>query len=298
VSDSLLFALSSRAEENKSFEVTLESERIVSVMVSPVYVESQVEQSRKADGWVIVFQDVTHLREVEIERARFMQAAAHDMRNPLGATRNAIMLLESVLDSKDPTTRELIQIALNGANRLQELIDDLLHLEHIQSGYGFSRSEMDIAELVREMTPEIQLMMEGKKLTFTANIEDSISPFQADRRWLSRALMNYISNAAKYTPEGGKVELRIFVKAPALYIEVTDNGPGISAEAQSRLFERFYRAEATKDIPGTGLGLAIVKSVAEAHGGSTYVRSREGQGSTFGITLPLAQTAVVKNPPI
>jgi PAS domain S-box-containing protein len=298
VNDSLLLALSSRAEENKSFEVTLENERIVSVMVSPIYVESQVEQSRMADGWVIVLQDVTHLREAEIERARFMQAAAHDMRNPLGATRNSIMLLESVLDTKDPTTRELIQIALNGANRLQELIDDLLHLEHIQSGYGFNRMETDIAELIREITPEIQLMMEGKKLEFTANLEDSIPPLLADRRWLNRALMNYLSNAAKYTPEGGKVELRIFVKAPALYVEVTDNGPGISAEAQSRLFERFYRAEATKNLPGTGLGLAIVKSVAEAHGGSTYVRSREGQGSTFGITLPLAQTAVAKNPPI
>jgi PAS domain S-box-containing protein len=298
VSDSLLFALSSRAEENKSFEVTLENERIVSVMVSPVYVESQVEQSRRADGWVIVLQDVTHLREAEIERARFMQAAAHDMRNPLGATRNSIMLLESVLDTKDPTTRELIQIALNGANRLQELIDDLLHLEHIQSGYGFNRTETDIAELIREMTPEIQLMMEGKKLEFTVNLEASMPLLLADRRWLNRALMNYLSNAAKYTPEGGKVELRIFLKSPALHVEVTDNGPGISAEAQSRLFERFYRAEATKNLPGTGLGLAIVKSVAEAHGGSTYVRSREGQGSTFGITLPLAQTAVAKNSPI
>jgi two-component system phosphate regulon sensor histidine kinase PhoR len=298
VRDSLLFALSSRAEENKSFEVTLESERIVSVMVSPVYVESQVEQSRKADGWVIVLQDVTHLREAEIERARFMQAAAHDMRNPLGATRNSIMLLESVVDTKDPTTRELIEIALNGANRLQELIDDLLHLEHIQSGYGFHRAEIDVAELIREMTPEVQLLMEEKKLNFSVNLEASMPVLLADRRWLSRALLNYLSNAAKYTPEGGKVELRIFVKEPALYVEVTDNGAGISAEAQSRLFERFYRAEATKNIPGTGLGLAIVKSVAEAHGGSTYVRSREGQGSTFGITLPLAQTAVAKNPPI
>jgi two-component system phosphate regulon sensor histidine kinase PhoR len=296
VRDSLLFALSSRAEENKSFEVTLENERIVSVMVSPVYVESQVEQSGQADGWVIVLQDVTHLRQAEIERARYMQAAAHDMRNPLGATRNSIMLLESVLDTKDPTTKELIQIALNGANRLQELIDDLLHLEHIQSGYGFNRSELDLSELIREITPEVQLMMEEKKLNFTVNMDAAIPLFQADRRWLSRALLNYLNNAAKYTPEGGKVDLRVFVKFPALYVEVTDNGPGISAEAQSRLFERFYRAEATKNLPGTGLGLAIVKSVAEAHGGSTYMRSREGQGSTFGITLPLAQTAVAKNP--
>jgi two-component system phosphate regulon sensor histidine kinase PhoR len=296
VRDSLLFALSSRAEEHKSFEVTLENERIVSVMVSPVYVESQVEQSREADGWVIVLQDVTHLREAEIERARFMQAAAHDMRNPLGATRNSIMLLDSVLKTDDPTTRELIQIAISGANRLQDLIDDLLHLEHIQSGYGFNRTEVDIAELIREINPEVKLMMEDKSLNYTINLEADIPRLHADRRWISRALLNYLSNAAKYTPEGGSVELRIFVKDQALHIEVTDSGPGISAEAQSRLFERFYRAEATKNLPGTGLGLAIVKSVAEAHGGSTYVRSREGQGSTFGMTLPLAQPAAAKNP--
>jgi two-component system, NtrC family, sensor histidine kinase KinB len=295
VRNSLLFALSSRAEENKSFEVTLDSERVVAVMVSPVYVESQVEQSRVADGWVIVLQDVTHLREAEIERARFMQAAAHDMRNPLSATRNAIMLLSSILENGDATTRELIEIALKSANRLQDLIDDLLHLEHIQSGYGFSLAEMDIAELIRELNLETKLIMENKALKYSYKVEDDVPPLRADRRWVSRALLNYLSNAAKYTPNGGSVELHVFVKDMVVHIEVMDNGPGISAEAQSRLFERFFRAEATKDIPGTGLGLAIVKSVAEAHEGTTYVRSREGQGSTFGMTFPLPQPAA-KNP--
>jgi PAS domain S-box-containing protein len=297
VRNSLLFALSSRAEENKSFEVTLENERVVAVMVSPVYVESQVEQSREADGWVIVLQDVTHLREAELERARFMQAAAHDMRNPLSATRNAITLLSSVLEDADATTRELIEIALRSANRLHDLIDDLLHLEHIQSGYGFTRAEMDIVELIRELNLEVKLMMESKSLKYVFNVKGEIPILQADRRWVSRALLNYLSNATKYTPSGGSVELSVFIKESLLHIEVTDSGPGISAEEQSRLFERFYRAEATKDIPGTGLGLAIVKSVAEAHEGTTYVRSREGQGSTFGMTLPLAQLAA-KNPSI
>jgi PAS domain S-box-containing protein len=297
IRDSLLFALSSR--DNKSFEVTLESERILSVMVSPVYVESQVDQNGKADGWVIVLQDVTHLREAEVERVKFIQAAAHDMRNPLSATRNSLLLLDSLLDNQNPTITELIRIAVNGATRLQDLIDDLLHLEQIQSGYGFKKVDVDLNELIREVS-EVKLLMETKTLTYKVKVEGTLPPVTADSRWITRALINYLSNAAKYTQEGGSVELHLFVKEPLLHIEVTDNGPGIAPDAQSRLFERFYRVDATKNIPGTGLGLAIVKSVAEAHGGSTYVRSREGEGSTFGLTLSLenGQTAPAKNPPI
>lgn len=129
--------------------------------------------------------------------------------------------------------------------------------------------------------------MEQKGLTYEWEIQSDIPSMQVDRNWIQRALMNYLNNAAKYTQQGGHVTVRAFKDETSLRIEVIDNGPGIPPDAQPRLFERFYRAPQTENIRGTGLGLAIVKSVAEAHGGVVYVHSKEGQGSTFGMTLPL-----------
>jgi PAS domain S-box-containing protein len=287
VRDSLLYALSSRTEETqRSFQVTLNNGRVLSLVVSPIYVDSQVEQGKETDGWVIVLQDVTHLREAEIARAQFIQAAAHDMRNPLSVAMSSLGLLRDILGSNQDT-KEIIDIAFSGVNRLQDLIDDLLHLEHIESGYGFSMSENDIVTLITQLSIESRPMMEHKQITYTLEIDPAIPAMQIDRSWFSRALMNYLNNAAKYTQPGGKVTLKAFISGASLHIEVVDNGPGIPQEAQSRLFERFYRVPQTEYIRGTGLGLAIVKSVAEAHGGTVYVQSKQGQGSTFGMTLPL-----------
>jgi PAS domain S-box-containing protein len=287
--DSLLFALSSRAEENnKSFQVTLENGRVLSALVAPIFVERQFEQHAEQDGWVIVLQDVTHLRQAEIARAQFIQAAAHDMRNPLSVTFSSLNMLKNMLKSRTDT-EEIIGIALNSVDRLQALIDDLLHLEHIESGYGFNREEVDLRELLYEVGGEIEPLMQNKSLTYTLEVRSDLPRMQLDRRWVKRALHNYLENATKYVPAGGQVTLRVFVNPPMLHIEVVDNGPGIPAQAQARLFERFYRVHPSDSVHGTGLGLAIVKSVAEAHGGKVYVHSKEGQGSTFGITFPLPE---------
>lgn len=288
VRDLLLRALSIRSQgENESFEVKLDNQKSLLVTVSPVYVERQVDQDTTYDGWVIVLQDVTHLRQSEIARAQFIQAAAHDMRNPLGLTLNSLHLLETLLSDPNPMVKEVITLATRGAERLKALIDDLLNLEQIESGYGIQESDVNIAELVGEVSAEIRPIAEAKHINYHAEIEPDIPIMILDRRLLNRALFNYLDNAIKYTHDGGQVTLRAFVQDSVLHLEVSDNGPGIPIEAQGRLFERFYRAPETEDIPGTGLGLAIVKSVATKNGGSVYVRSGQGLGSTFGMKLPV-----------
>lgn len=285
IRNSLLFALSSRSgDSNRVFQVTLEGGCVLSVLVSPVYVESQVEAGTDTDGWVIVLQDVTHLHQAEVARTEFIQAAAHDMRNPLGVALNSLEMLEGLL-GEDETAREIIKIAMLGVGRIQDLIDDLLNLERIESGHGFNLTEIHIGELVNEVSAEIRPSLDEQNLTYSVEVEPDLPITPVDHKWVVRALLNYLTNACKYTRPGGHVHLRVFAKSPMIHIEVSDNGPGIPAELQARLFERFYRANAESHIPGTGLGLAIVKSVAEAHGGSVYVQSRPGQGSTFGMTL-------------
>lgn len=284
---SLLVALSTRAEDcNRLFKTALDDGRVLSVLVSPVYVVCQVDQISETDGWVIVLQDVTHLHQAEVARTQFIQAAAHDMRNPLGVALNSLDMLQTMIDGND-TARELVDIASLGISRTQELIDDLLNLERIENGYGFDLTEVYIGDLIDEVSIEIRPMLDDRNLGYAVEVGPGLSTVRVDRKWLVRAMLNYLENACKYTPRGGHIRLCVYAKAGLLHIEVADDGPGIPTEVQSRLFERFYRATGDTAVPGTGLGLAIVKSVAEQHGGNVYVQSHLGSGSTFGMTLLL-----------
>ena len=286
IRDSLLFALSSRGESNRSFVVSLENGRTLSVVVSAITVDSQIDQNRETEGWVIVLQDVTHLHEAEMARTRFIQAAAHDMRNPLGVAQNSLDMLEQRLSHQtDESVGEIVGIAASSIDRLQGLIDDLFNLDHIQGGYGFTLEDVDIGELIYEVSAAIKPVIEKRGITYSVDLERGIEPLRIDRQWVSRAISNYLDNAVKYTPTGTRITLRVFTSGALLHVEVGDDGPGVAVESQSRLFERFYRANEDEATPGTGLGLAIVKSVAEAHGGGVYVKSSPGEGSVFGMTL-------------
>jgi PAS domain S-box-containing protein len=284
--DSLQFTLSSRGESSRSFVATLENGRALSVVVSEITVESQINQHRETEGWVIVLQDVTHLHEAEMARTRFIQAAAHDMRNPLGVAQNSLEMLERRLGNQtDNAVGEIVEIAASSIVRLQGLIDDLFNLDHIQSGYGFTLEDVDMGELIYEVSAALKPKIEQRAIRYRTDLETGIEPLRIDRQWVSRAISNYLDNAIKYTAHGSEITLRVFGNDALLHIEVCDNGPGVRPEAQPRLFERFYRANEDSTTPGTGLGLAIVKTVAEAHGGGVYVKSNPGQGSIFGLTL-------------
>lgn len=284
--DSLQFALSSRGESDRTFLVTLESGRALSVVVSEIAVESQVDQLPETEGWVIVLQDVTHLREAETARTRFIQAAAHDMRNPLGVAQNSLdMLKRRLMNSGDETISEIMSIATSSIDRLQGLIEDLFNLEHIQGGYGFNLEDVDMGELAYEVSSAAKPGLEKRGMSYRTELEAGIAPIRIDRQWVTRAIANYLDNAIKYSPPGSQIALHVFTSGALVHIEVRDNGPGVRIEQQPRLFERFYRANEDETTPGTGLGLAIVKSVAEAHGGGVYIKSSPGSGSIFGMTL-------------
>ncbi|MDX2163468.1 MAG: ATP-binding protein [bacterium] len=287
VLEALLFALAGHGDEAKrTFQVSLPNERVLSVIVSPVYVDRQLESNAMMDGWVVVLQDVTHLHQAEIARTQFIQAAAHDMRNPLGVALNSLEQLHRAYGDDDYAV-EMIRIANTGITRIDSLLKDLLNLEQIQSGYGFKLTEVDIRDVVEQTAGDIWHILQDHRLKFRVELEPDIPLLTMDQRWVSRAITNYLDNAIKYTPPSGLVVLRAYTNESMLHIEVADDGPGIPADAQARIFERFYRLDGTSHIPGTGLGLAIVKSVAEAHGGTVYLLSEPGQGSTFGLTLQL-----------
>jgi two-component system phosphate regulon sensor histidine kinase PhoR len=237
---------------------------------------------------VVVFQDITHIKEAERARIQFIQTAAHDLRNPLGVTLSALTMLRKGWKEPTPTETEVFGIAIRGVNRMQDLIDDLLHLEKLESGIDFAIGPVDVYELVSYSAADVGPLLHRRNQNLKVEIRPGIPNIPGNSTWLARALANLLSNAHKYGVDEGTIILRAYCKAGQVAIEVCDDGPGIPIESQGRLFERFYRVPQTQDkTHGTGLGLAIVKSIIEKHHGTIEVNSAPGMGTTFRLRLPI-----------
>ena len=269
-----------------AFEATLADGRIVALTIVPVFA------GELPNGWVIIARVVTYLHRTEQVKVDFVHAAAHDMRNPLGAAQGALMMLDSDLGDISEIHREIIAIGLQSIGRMQEMIDDLLNLESLENGPELQLRPVSLSEVVNQSVTEVASSLQQRGQTVQVDVPDQLPVVHGDQQWPYRALTNLLSNASKYTHSGDEVIVRAHVQAEDLYLEVVDHGPGIPPERQHHVFERFYRAPETKhEVKGTGLGLSIVKSVVEQHGGRVFVQSEVGCGSVFGMVLPLAVQA-------
>lgn len=274
--------------QTRMIEARLANERYLFGFVSPVYSPQHAQpEENPRDAWVAVFQDVTHLKAAELARILFIQMAAHELRTPIAVTLSALNLLRSSIKEPTPRDLEIYDIALRGINRMQDLVDDLLDLERLESGVDFRHEPVNVPDLVERCAIDIGPVLERKNQTLRLEVDTSAPGVPGDERWLYRALINLLSNAHKYTPNGTPVTVRVAVEGDELLIQVEDAGPGVPLDALPHLFKRFYRAHANDpSVQGTGLGLSIVKSVAERHFGRTYVQT-DARGSIFGIALPL-----------
>ncbi|HSD85317.1 MAG TPA: HAMP domain-containing sensor histidine kinase, partial [Anaerolineae bacterium] len=166
-------------------------------------------------------------------------------------------------------------------------IKDLLDLERIERRVGLRLSRCDLAEITQMVVTELTLPVQQRQQQLVYDHSGGLASVLGDPQRLYQVVSNLISNAIKYTQPGGMVTVMLRTGDNQVQLEVRDTGPGISPEAQARIFERFYRAPAVAtDERGTGLGLAIVKSIVEQHGGRVWVTSAVGQGSTFSVSLP------------
>lgn len=280
-------AIEEKASQPVVFELEFPGERYFSASLAPL---SDDQQTRT--GWVIVLQDVTHFKKVEHWRSEAIQTAAHDLRNPLNLMYGSTNLLRDTLLTPTPEQEECLNMLRSGMERMGTLIEQLLNLETIESGQAISPAKLALRPLIEKMVDEFRYEAEKKNVALTFEGAAASAKVMGDESWLGRAIINLVSNALKYTPSGGRVTVRYREADHTSICEVTDTGPGIPVAAQARLFERFYRVRtaATRNTPGTGLGLAIVKSIVEKHAGRVWVSSEEGQGSTFGFSIPLLST--------
>ncbi|MGH2523266.1 MAG: sensor histidine kinase [Anaerolineales bacterium] len=266
------------------FEWTLGLDNHFAVSLAPIF-----NNRHKLDGWVIVLQDVTHLKKIEHWRSEAVQTAAHDLRNPLNLMYGAVNLLRDTLPDLTPEQQSCLDMLTTGMERMGALIEQLLNLEQVDAGMDITLSKLTLRRVIEKVVEEHRLSAEAKGVQLDFEGLPATGKVLGDESWLHRAVANLMSNALKYTPRGGRVTVRYREADGQGVCEVTDTGLGIPVAAQTRLFERFYRvrSEATRGTPGSGLGLAIVKRIIEKHSGRVWVSSEEGKGSTFGFSVAL-----------
>jgi signal transduction histidine kinase/ActR/RegA family two-component response regulator len=234
-------------------------------------------------------------------KSEFIAHMSHELRTPLNVILGSVQMLTRERGSllAEAELRRLNQITTAGA-LLRDLIEDVLDLAKIESGtIEFEAVRLKSCEVIREcveiMTPAVAA--KGHQLAVRISAEDTW--LISDHRRLRQILVNLLSNAVKFTPAGGRMEIAVEAGAAGtLKFSVSDNGRGMSAEEQARIFEPFMRGSAGKAStePGTGLGLALIKRLVEAHGGSISVRSTEGVGTCFTMELPRSHLAVTAAP--
>ena len=240
-------------------------------------------------GAVLVFHDISRVRELEGVRQEFVANVSHELRTPLSLIKGAT---ETLLDGarNDPVALEkLLTIVDRHANRLTLLIDDLLLLAKLDAGrVAFNLQPAALRLAVQEVVEDLAPRAKEREMHIENTLPSGLIA-QADTERLRQVLSNLIDNAIKYGRPAGKIT----ISGRALdekFVEVCvqDDGPGISPESRPRVFERFYRADKarSREQGGTGLGLAIVKHVVQRHGGDVRVESEPGQGASFFFTLP------------
>lgn len=228
----------------------------------------------------------SRLEEAYRAQRRFVADASHELRTPLTTIRGNVDLLRRMGVTDVSTQAEALADIAGEAERMSRMINDLLTLARADAGQEVKREPLQIAGLLQEVARQAPLLGQA---AFTATGLEALVGRQVmgNRDYLKQLFFILLDNAFKYTPAGGRVDLVISVEAGNLVVRVRDTGSGIDPGDLEHIFDRFYRADATRSDGGTGLGLAIARWIVEQHQGEIKVASRVGEGSTFTVILPL-----------
>ncbi|MDX6408670.1 MAG: hypothetical protein QOE13_1741 [Gaiellaceae bacterium] len=239
-------------------------------------------------GRVWTLRDVTEQRHLDRLRDALVATVSHELRTPLTSIIGYLELIGTGPDELGAEDAGYIEVVGRNAVRLQHMVEDLLFLAQLDAGsFTLDLAEADLVELAGEAIEAARPAANAKSLSLTLE-HDQKAMVDADANRIGQALDNLISNAIKFTPEGGKVRVVIEDSDASFTLRVTDTGYGIPAQEQQRLFERFFRSTtaSANNVPGTGLGLTIAKTIIDRHRGSISFDSTVGKGTTFTISLP------------
>ncbi|MBX6771596.1 MAG: GAF domain-containing protein [Chloroflexi bacterium] len=227
------------------------------------------------------------LHHLNILKAEFVSTVSHELRSPLTPIMGFAELL-TMIDTNTETVREMAGEILRQAQHMQRLVDDLLDVSHMEAGrLRLELIEIDLDPLLRRTVREFSRQSDRHQIIY-----HRLSPLprvRGDAVRLRQVLDNLLTNAIKYSPDGGRIDVRAWCTEQEIAISVADQGIGLPPDKIGRLFEKFYRVDnaLAHRVRGSGLGLAIVKHIVDAHGGRIWVESEPGQGSTFTFTVPI-----------
>lgn len=271
-------------------EITLESdggkqEKILGVRCIPF--RDRLDRNL---GTITVLHDITTLRKMDQLKTDFVSMVSHEIRNPLNSVLAQIkVIMDGLAGDVTEKQSEILGRASEKLEALAGLTTDLLDLARIESGLLTQEKErLEIAEILTEQVDFYRSQAQSKQIRLNLKIGDNLPRIMADRYNMEEVFSNLISNAIKYTPEGGQITVSAGRQNGYLRIEISDTGIGIEKKDLDHIFERFYRVknEKTRFIVGTGLGLSLVKSILDAHHGTIQVSSQPGHGTTFSVYLP------------
>jgi PAS domain S-box-containing protein len=263
----------------------------VSTIARDITLETRARREREE---LVVELEARNARLSELDRLKdeFVALVSHELRTPLTSIRGYLeLVLEGEAGDLSDEQRQFLGVVERNAHRLLALVGDLLFLAQIEAGkLSLEVGAVDLSAIAAESVETARPLAEDKEVTLTL-ATGPLALIAGDRSRLAQLLDNLISNGIKFTPSGGRVDVRIGGQRGNAVIEVRDTGMGIPADEQQHLFERFFRtSQATEQaIPGTGLGLAISKAIVHAHGGQITLTSEEGAGTTFRISIPVGQ---------
>jgi two-component system, OmpR family, phosphate regulon sensor histidine kinase PhoR len=248
---------------------------------------------------LVVFHDITRLKELERARRDFVANVSHELKTPLTTIKG---YAETLLDGavKEPVATQFIHVIQRHADRLSKIVEDLLTLSRIESEASpFKKTPLFLSDLVEDAIEAIRDRAEPRQIIVeAASIPPSVS-LLGDRPYLELVLINLLDNAVKYSSERGRVTIKAAEEDGGfIRITVEDTGVGIPVQDLPRVFERFYRVDKgrSREVGGTGLGLSIVKHIVQGHGGKVWAESIQGRGSSFHLTLPMVSSAETVSP--
>jgi two-component system, OmpR family, sensor histidine kinase SenX3 len=279
--DELLMATGPGSSEERTLELYGPPRRTLSVRTH------SIDNGQRSLGVIAVIEDISERRHLEEVRRDFVANVSHELKTPMGALG---LLAETLLAEREPAvSNRLAQRIHSEAFRISRIIDDLLDLSRIESEESPPREPVLVNLVMAEAAERVRFAAEQRSIDIKLDEPSPPVAVLGDRRQLTSALYNLLENAVKFSYDGGVVEFSGRPEGDEVVISVSDRGTGIPARDLERIFERFYRVDHGRSrlTGGTGLGLSIVRHVAQNHGGSVTVESREGVGSTFALHLPL-----------
>ena len=272
--------------ENKPLEFNIQvDKRVIKSIISPMFT-----RNKDYVGYIIVLIDMTKEAEMDAMRSTFISNVSHELRTPVTVLRSYIDTLYNYGNEFDyDTQKEFIGTINQEIIRLQGMVNDILDFSRMEANAQMEKSLNSVYEVVDTCVSQVQALTKERNLKITVTKDDGIPEFLFNYDGIERALTNLLSNAIKYSPDNGEIKVNLIKTDNNAEITVTDQGCGIAPEFQKKIFDRFYRVENNiHTVKGTGLGLHLVKQTIEKyHNGKVFVNSAVGQGSTFGIILPI-----------